>query len=178
MSGSYKDSPERVRQFLNNVSSETKALNIKILGYADRAGRITRRENPAEFDAIVTESAADLELFAQRIEGSLPDYQRNLKLVTEGFEERIKSLDRNTTNGSRELQDMNREARGLSETAAWVKSKVEEMRIALATIRDSNYDNKLTQAASRVVNTAERVSAAFGDLETFALNISFLIGER
>ena len=93
MSGSYKDSPERVRQFLNNVSSETKALNVKILGYADRAGRITKRANPVEFDAIVNESAVDVELFAQRVEGALPDYQHNLKLTTEGFEKRVNSLD-------------------------------------------------------------------------------------
>ena len=73
---------------------------------------------------------------------------------------------------------MNREAQGLAQTATWVKSKLKEMEEALAAIRDSNYGDRLTLATTRAINTAKRVATAFEDLETFALRISFLTGER
>src|SRR2546423_5584109 len=138
MSNNYKRAEQEARWFFEHISAEADALNAKINSYADRMGRITKRENPAEFDAIIKGSAADLELFAQRIEALLPDYTRNLELLTEGFAETVKSLDPATDAGAQELEGMRREARALTETARGVKAKVTTLRNIFATLRDAN----------------------------------------
>lgn len=169
---------EEARQFFVRISAETAALNAKIIRYADRMGRITKRGNPVEFDAIMEESAADFQVYAQRVEGLLPDYRRNLGLLTEGFEARLNSLDRNTEAEAQELRDMRREAQALAETAREVKPKITGLRDVLTTVRDSNHDPRLTQAAHTVISTATALLTAFEDLETFALKVSFSAGEQ
>jgi hypothetical protein len=178
MSDNYAHVARDATQFFVRVSAETTALNTKIIGYADRMGRITKRDNPVEYDAIIRESAGDLKVYAQRVEGLFPDYRRNLALLTQGFEARLNSLDRNTETEAQELRDMRREAQTLAETAREVKPKITNMRDALTTIRDSNHDPRLTQAAQSVITTTAALLTAYDDLETFALKVSFSADEK
>ena len=178
MSNNYKRAEQEARWFFEHISAEADALNAKINSYADRMGRITKRENPAEFDAIIKGSAADLELFAQRIEALLPDYTRNLELLTEGFAETVKSLDPATDAGAQELEGMRREARALTETARGVKAKVTTLRNIFATLRDANHDHRLTQSANRVISTVDNLFTAYEDLETFGLNVAFSADQK
>jgi len=143
---------------------------------ADRVGKLTVFNiggNPAEFDAIIKESSDDLELFAQRLDELLPDYRRNLELLTKGFVERNKSLDPETNAGAQELEGMRREAVALAETATGVKAKVTALRANLASLRDANLGDRLTQSAHRVIRTVDDLLAAYEDLETFALKVCF-----
>jgi hypothetical protein len=160
-------------QFFVRISAESTALNAKIMGYADRMGRITKPANPVEYEAIMRESAADLQGYAQRVEGLLPEYRRNLELLTEGFEARLNSLDRKKDTEAQELRDMRREAQKLAETAREVKPKITDLRDALTAIRNRNYDPRLTQAAHSVITTTAPLLDAYDDLETFALKVSF-----
>lgn len=159
------------KQFFVRVSAETHTLTVKFNTHGERAGRITKRENPLEFDVLMKESSSDLDLYAKQIDELLPDYRQNLDLLTEGFVKRIGSLD--PTNDAGELQDMRRAARELADTAAWVKPRVTTMRSNLETIRDSNHDHRLTRTANRVLTTCDNLFTAFEDLETFALKVSF-----
>jgi ABC-type transporter Mla subunit MlaD len=173
MSDNYKNAAEEATRFFGRVSAEVDGLNTKIIGYAERLGRITKQGNPAEFDAVMKESAADLELFAQQIEALLPNYLRNLNLLTEGFDRRVKSLDPSTKKGAQELQDMKREAQKLAGTAREVQPKVTALRDQVAIVRDSKHDHRLTQATKTVISAATALLAAYEELETFALKVSF-----
>src|SRR5215212_8645771 len=57
VSENYAHAAEDARQFFVTLSIETDALNAKIIAYADRMGRITKQSNPAEFEAIINDSA-------------------------------------------------------------------------------------------------------------------------
>jgi hypothetical protein len=173
MSDKYTYAAEEAKQFFVRVSAEADALTVKIDAYADRAGKITKRENPVEFDAIVKESAHDLEAFAQRIDQLIPDYRHNLELLTKGFDERAKSLDPATDAGARELENIRRAAEALAGTASGVKPKVGALRGNLTSLRDANLDHRLTQSANRVIITSDTLLTAYEDLETFALKVSF-----
>jgi hypothetical protein len=178
MSDNYTHAAEEAKQFFVRISAESDALNAKINEYADRMGRITKQGNPAEFDAIMKEIAADLQVYAQRIERLLPDYRRNLELLTEGFVERNKSLDPATDAGAEELEGMRRVAQELAGTANGVKPKVTALRGILAIIRDSNHDYRLTQSANRVITTSDNLLTAYEDLETFALKVAFSANQK
>jgi hypothetical protein len=178
MSDNYKVVAQEAKRFFLRISAETDALNGKINEYSDRMGRITKQGNPGEFDAIMKESAADFQVYAQRIDGVLPDFHRNLGLLTEGFEAHINSLNRNTEAGVQELQDMRREAQSLAETARGVKPKIIGLRDVLTTLRDSNHDPRLTKAAHSVITTAAALFTAYEALETFALKVSFSADEN
>lgn len=102
----------------------------------------------------------------------------NLGLLTEGFEARLKLLDCNTEAEAQELRDMRPEAHALAQTAREVKPKITGLRDVLTTVRDSNHDPRLTQAAHSVITTAAALLTAFEDLETFALRVSFSAGEE
>ncbi len=47
-------------RFFDHISAESNELNAKIVSHAERMGRITKEENPVEFDLVMKESAADL----------------------------------------------------------------------------------------------------------------------
>jgi hypothetical protein len=173
MSDKYTHAAERVRHFFARISAEADAIGADITAHAENLGRITKQDNPAEFDSILKESAADLDLFAQRIEDVIPSYQRNLELLTEGFTERIKSLQLATADEARELQAMRREAQALAGTANEVKAKVTALRSNFAIVRDSDHDPRLTKAAHRVITAIDNLFTAYEDLETFALNVCF-----
>jgi HTH-type transcriptional regulator/antitoxin HigA len=173
MSNNYAHAAEHARQFFVSVSVAADALNAKISAQADRMGRISKQGHPDEFEAIISGSAEDLELFAQRIEGILPDYRRDLELTAEGFDQTLKSLDLSTSSGMEELQGMRREARNLTETAREVKPKVAVLRRVFEALRDANHDPRLTKAARRLVALADDLSSAYEDLETLALKVSF-----
>jgi hypothetical protein len=117
-------------------------------------------------------------VFAQRLDEPLPDYRRNLTLLTEGFEETVKRLDPATEAGANELEGMRREAQGLAETASGVKAKITGLRDTLAGMRDSNRDHRLTQSAHRVISMVDALLAAYEDLETFALKVSFSADQK
>ena len=136
------------------------------------------RENPVEFDAIVKESAHDLEAFAQRIDQLIPDYRHNLELLTKGFDERAKSLDPATDAGARELENIRRAAEALAGTASGVKPKVGALRSNLTSLRNANLDHRLTQSANRVIITSDTLLTAYEDLETFALKVSFSADQK
>lgn len=178
MSDNYKNAAEGVKRFLERVSAESVEISAKIIAYADRMGRITQRENPAEFDAIIKGMAADLELFADRIDDLLPEYRRNLELLTEGFVERNKSLDPTTDAGAQELKGMRVKAQGLAETASGNKTRITALRGALTSLRDKDYDHRLTASAHRVISTVDDAFMAFEDLETFALKVSFSADQK
>jgi hypothetical protein len=169
----YAHAAERARQFFVSVSVEADALNTKISAHADRMGRISKQGHPDEFEAIISRSVEDLVLFAQRIEGLLPDYRSNLELTAEGFDQTLKSLDPSTSTGMEELQGMRREARNLTETAREVKTKVTVLRRVFEALRDANHDPRLTKAARRIVALADDLTSAYQDLETLALKVSF-----
>lgn len=173
MGNNYKLAAEEARQFFVRLLAECNALNAKITGYGERLVGITKQGNPTEFAAIMKESAADLELFGQRVDQLLPDYQRNIELLTEGFAERNKSLDPTTEAGAQELEDMRREAQKLAATASGAKPNIEGLRSILEVIHNSNYDPGLTQAVNRVISTTDTLFTAYDDLETLALNVSF-----
>src|ERR1051326_2907633 len=69
---------EDAQQFFVTLSTQADDLNAKINAYADRIGRITKQSTPAEFEAIISASANDLQLFAQRIETLFPKYRSNI----------------------------------------------------------------------------------------------------
>lgn len=119
------------------------------------------------------ESAVDFEAFAQRLSGLIPDYRRNLQLLTEGFTEKVKSLDSATEAGVHELEGMREEARGLTETASGVKGKVSVLRNNFTILRDANHDSRVTQAAHKVIAATDELFTAYEDLETFGLKIVF-----
>jgi len=178
MSDKYTNAAKGANQFFVRISSEADALTAKIDAYGDRAGRITKQQNPLEFEAIIKGSAADLELFALRIDQLLPEYRRNLELLTEGFSERVQSLDSATDTGAQELEGMRRKAQTLAETAREVKAKVTALRGNLASLRDAKLDQRLTQSANRVITTSETLFTAYEDLETFALKVSFSANQK
>jgi acyl transferase domain-containing protein len=178
MSDNYTPAAEEAQQFFVRVSTESDALNAKIIEYSNRMGRITRQGNPAEWDAIIRESAADLQIYAQQIDGLFPDYRRNVELLTKGYAEKVESLDPAIGDGAQELEAMRRAAQGLAETASEVKPKITALRSILGTIRDANYDHRMTQAAHRVISTADSLLAAYEDLETFALKVSFSADQK
>lgn len=165
-------------QFFFSVSAETDALNTKINVYGDRMGKITKRGNPSEFEAIISGSASDLESYAQRIESLIPEYRRNLESTTDGFEQTIRSLDPSTTTGAQELASMGSEAQKLAETGRGVKAKVANFRKIVEVVRDSNHDPRLTRAANIVVAMTEHLSTTFEDLETLGLKVSFSAARR
>ena len=169
----YAQAAERGRQFLVTLSVETDALDTKINGYADRMARITKQSNPKEFEAVIRGSANDMELFSQRIEALLPHYRRDLELITEGFAQTLKCLDASTSAGMEELKGFRREAQKLAKTAQEVKPKVAFLRDAFKAICEADYDPRLTKAARRLVTLADHLSAAYEDLETVALKVSF-----
>lgn len=173
MSDNYKMAAEEARQFFIHLLAECNALDAKINGYGQRLSGITKQRNPTEFATIMKESAADLESFAQRIDQLLPDYQRNIELLTEGFVERNKSLDPATDAGAQELEDMRREAQKLAATATGAKPNIKGLRSILEIMRNSKHDPGLTQAANKVISTTDALFTAYEDLETFALNVSF-----
>jgi HTH-type transcriptional regulator/antitoxin HigA len=177
LSDNYANAAERARQFFISVSVEADALNAKINAHADRMGGITKQGNRAEFEAIISDSAVDLESFAQRMEVLLPDYRRDLELTTEGFDQTLESLDPSTSSGIEQLHGMRREARKLTETAREAKLKVVDLRRVFETLRDANYDPRLTKAARRLVVLADDLTSAFEDLETLALKVSFSAGQ-
>jgi hypothetical protein len=160
------------------LSLEADALNVKINVHADRMGRISKQNNPAEYEAIIRGSANDLQLFAERIEALFPDYRRDLELITEGFDETLKSLDPSTSTGMEELRGMRCEAQKLTETAREVKPKVAVLRHVFETLRDANHDPRLTKAAHRLVALADDLSSAYEDLETLALKVSFSADQK
>ena len=178
VSKNYAHAAEGARQFFVTLSIETDALNAKINAYADRMGRITKQSNPAEFEAIINDSADGLQAFAQRIEALFPGYRRDIELTTEGFDQTLKSLDSSTSAGIEELQDMRREARKLTETAREVKPKVAVLCHAFVALRDANYDPRLTKAAQRLVVLTDDLSSAYEDLETLALKVSFSADQK
>jgi hypothetical protein len=178
MSENYTHAVEEAKGFFRRISAENDAMNAKITEYADRLGEITKQGNPAEWDAIMKESAADLQVYAGRIERLIPDFRRNLELLTEGFAETIESLDPATDAGAQELEGMRREGRALAGTANEVKAKITALRGVLVIIRDANYDNRLTQSAHRVTSTTDSLLTAYEDLETFALKVSFYADQK
>ena len=170
---------ERARQFLLILSGETDALNVKINGYADRVGRITKQNNPSEFEAIVSASADDLELFAQRIVAILPDYRRDLELIAEGFDHTLKCLDPSTSAGKEALEVFRQEARELTETAREVIPKVAKLREVFEGWSSSaDLDLRLIYVARRLVALANDLIFAYEDLETLALKVSFSVDEK
>lgn len=169
----YANAAEGARQFFVTLSIETDALNAKVIAYADRMGRITKQSNPAEFEAIMSSSTNDFQLFAERVETLVPKYRRDIELTTEGFDQKLKSLDSSTGAGMEELQGMRQEALKLTKTAREVKPKVAALGDAFVALRDANYDLRLTTAAQRLVVLTDELSSAFEDLETLALKISF-----
>jgi HTH-type transcriptional regulator/antitoxin HigA len=169
----YAHAAERACQFFVSLSVEADALNAKINAYADRMGRITKRNNPTEFESIIRGSANDLELFAERIEALIPDYRRDLELITEGFDQTVKSLDALTSAGRNELQSMRREAQKLTDTATEVKPKVAVLRHVSEVLRDANHAPQLTKAAGKLVAVADDLSNAYEELETLALKVWF-----
>jgi len=173
MTNNYGHAAERARQFFVSVSVEADALNAKISAHAAGMERISKQGNPDEFEAIISGSADDLELFGQRIESLLPNYRRNLELTSEGFDQTLKSLDRSTSTGMEELQGMRREARNLTETAREVKTKIAVLRSVFETLREANHDPRLTKAARRLIALADDLTSAYEDLETLALKVSF-----
>jgi len=177
VSENYAHAAEGARQFFVTLSIETDALNAKIIAYADRMGRITKQSNPAEFEAIINDSANDLQAFAHRIEALFPGYRRDIEFTTEGFDQCLKSLDSSTSAGI-ELQGMRREARKLTETAREVKPKVAVLRHAFVALRDANYDPRLTKAAQRLVVLTDDLNRAYEDLETLALKVSFSVDQK
>jgi hypothetical protein len=72
--------------------------------------RITKQNHPAEFEAILSSSTNDFQLFAERIETLFPKYRIAIELTTKGFDQKLKSLDSSTDAGMEELQgcDMKR----------------------------------------------------------------------
>ena len=174
----YVHAAERARRFFMSISAEADALNAKINTYADRMGRITKQRNAAEFESIITASAADFELFAQRIEALLPDYRRDVELTTEGFDQTLKSLDASTSAGKQELKAMQHEAQKLAETARGIKPKVAVLRRVFEAMRDSNHDPRLTNAARRLVALADELNSAYEDLETLGLKVSFSTNQQ
>ena len=169
----YAHAAESARQFFVTLSIVTHALNVKIIAYADRMGKITKQSNPAEFEAIIKDSANDLQLFANQLESLFPEYRSNIELTTEGFDQTLKSLDSSTNAGIKELRDMRHEARKLTETAREVKTKVAVLRHAFVALCEANYDPRLTKAAQRLVVLTDDLSSAYEDLETLALKVSF-----
>lgn len=178
MSDNYTYAAEEAKRFLVRISAEGDTLIAKIDAYSDRMGRITKQGNPAEFNAIIKESADDLELFARRLDELVPDFRRNLELLTQGFVERTRSLDPATDAGAQELEDMRRVALELAGTANEVKPKITALRGILAIMRDSNHDYRLTQSANRVITTCDNLFTAYEDLETFALKVSFSADQK
>ena len=173
VSKNYAKAAEGAKQFFVTLSLETDALNAKILTYADRMGRITKQRNPTEFEAIISSSTNDFQLFAERVETLLPKYRSDIESTTEGFDQKLKSLDSSTGAGMEELQGMRYEALKLTKTAQEVKPKVAALGHAFVAIRDANYDLRLTKAAQRLVLLTDELSSAYEDLETLALKISF-----
>ena len=178
MSNDYGLAAERASQFFVSLSVEADALNAKISAHAERMGRITKQSNPAQFKAIMSGSANDLELFAQRIEALFPEYRRDVGLTAEGFDQTLKSLDSSTSAGMEELQGMRREARKLTETAGEVKPKVAVLKVVFEALRDANHDPRLTKAARRLIALADDLSSAYEDLETLALKVSFSADQK
>ncbi len=178
MSNYYAPAADHARQFFVSVSVEVDALNERINAYSDRMARITKQGNPVEFESIISGSANDLELFAQRLEALLPDYRRDLEVTAEGFDQVVRSVDTSTSAGAKELDGFRREARKLTETAREVKPKVAVLRHVFESLRDSNYDPRLTEAARRGVALADGLSNAYEDLETLALKVSFLADQK
>lgn len=173
VSENYAQAAEGARQFFVTLSIETDALNAKIIAYSDRMGRITKQNNPAEFEAILSSSTNDFQLFAERIETLFPKYRSDIELTTKGFDQKLKSLDSSTDAGMEELQSMRHEALKLTKTAREVKPKVAVLRQAFVALRDANYDLRLTKAAQRLVVLTDELSSAYEDLETLALKVSF-----
>jgi hypothetical protein len=178
MSDNYSHATEEVKRFFVRVSAEADDINAKINVYADRMGRITKQGDPAEFDAVIKGSADDLELFARRLDELLPDYRRNLELLTKGFVEHNESLNPATDVGGQESEGMRRESQKLAETATGVKAKVTTLRGIFAILRDKNYDHRLTQSTHRVIATIDDLFTAYEDLETFALKVSFSADQK
>ena len=178
VSENYAHAAEGARQFFVTLSVETDALNAKIIAYADRMERITKQSNPAEFEAIINDSANGLQAFAHRIEALFPGYRRDIEFTTVGFDQTLKSLDSSSSAGIEELQGMRREARKLTETAREVKPKVAVLRHAFVSLRDANYDPRLTKAAQRLVVLTDYLSSAYEDLETLALKVSFSADQK
>ena len=174
----YAQAAEGARQFFVTLSVEADALNAKINAYAERMGRITKQSHPSEFEAIISGSANDLELFAQRVEALVPDYRRHLELATEGFDHNLSSLDPSMNAGMEELKAFRREARKLTDTAREVKPKVAVLRVVFEALRDSNHDPRLTKVARRLVALADDLSSVYEDLETLALKISFSANQK
>ena len=174
----YAHAAEGARQFFVTLSIETDALNAKIIAYADRMGRITKQSNPAEFEAIINDCANGLQAFGHQIEALFRGYRRDIEFTTEGFDQTLKSLDSSTGAGIEVLQGMRREARKLAETAREVKPKVDVLRHTFVTLRDANYDPRLTKAAQRLVVLTDDLSSAYEDLETLALKVSFSADQK
>jgi len=172
-STSYAHAAECARRFFLSVSDELDALNAKINVYADRMGRITKRDNPGEFEAVISASANDLDVVARRIEALLPDYRRDVEMTAQGFDQTLKALDPSTSAGKQELEAMRFQAQQLADTARKIKPKVAVLRGVFEVIRNANHDPRLTKAAVRFVGLADGLMTAYEDLETLALKVSF-----
>lgn len=173
----YNAAVAAVRSFEKSVSAESQAITAKILAYARRLEGLDRHRSQREaqiFNEVMRDTAIDLEAFAGAIDKLVVGHDRNLELLTEGFTGKIKSLDLSTEAGRREREAYGREARSLAGTAASNKGKVSGLYENIKTMRDSNWDTRLTAACNKVLASVDQLFKEYEDLETFALRIGFV----
>lgn len=181
MSVNYPESVVELIRLLGVVSSECKTFSAKLNSHADRLVGVNRNLNAQHagiFDTVMRESSLDLEAYARGLRDTLPSFESNIPLVTEGFAGHINLINPKTEEGQNELGAFQKELTRILQTFNNNKSSLTTMQDIVHKLRAGDYDPRVSRASSKLIDVINKHISVYEEFITFALKIQFLVNEK
>lgn len=160
------------------IDSETKTVAQKIGQHSSHLEQLNRKPasaKAADYKKIMLLAANDMNTFAKRVEGVLPNFGKSLQTLDESYTAYVSSAEPRSSQDMDQVINLRNQLSALLGAVGPAKENVIGFRDSTLSLKKQNISKELNKAASRQARALDGVISNIEQAETFALRINFLI---
>ncbi len=166
---------------LSWINDETVRVTEKINNHATHINQLKARGVPAkvgDFKKILLLTASDMNAFSKRVEGVFPDFERSVRRLDEGVTGYISLASPSSSEDVEQVSSIRKSLSYLLSNLHPAKDSVTGFRDSALGLANMSLSKDLTRAANRQAAAINGVVRNMEEVESFALRVNFLIGEK
>jgi hypothetical protein len=174
------DAAKELEEVMLWIGSETDKFTTKISKHTENLDRLSKNLRPSttkDVQRLLLLAVSDMNTFSQRVEERLPRLERCTQVLDDSYSFYVKVSDPESTVDKDRIRTLGKEVETMLEALKPAKESIANFRDSTVLIRDQNISGELTKAAERQFRALDDLLSETVRLESFALNISFLVEE-
>lgn len=174
-----EEASTEITRIFEDLSNETAIIGSKIKAHTAKLESLLEHTGPgraSRVQAAAIAVASDFDKYADRLEGRLPEVDRNIDLMTESLGGFARFVTLDVEEGRENLVELRKSVEGLLEGARGGLKGTRAFRESVHQARE--FSRAIRRASGRITSALDRVIAAMERVEAFCVKTIQLIDER